>query len=433
MIDRYSRKIISDLWTEKNKFETYLKIEILCLEKWSQLKVVPKKELDLIKKKAKFDVEQIKNIEKETKHDVIAFIKSVSSNLGSEKRWFHYGLTSTDIVDTSNAYIYHQVNKILLDDIKKFINVLKEKALKYKKTPCIGRTHGVHAEITSFGLKWALWYDEMNRNLKRFVEAAKGIETGKISGAVGNYANNSPEIEEYVCKKLGINSANISTQVVQRDVHSYYFATLALIGSTIEKIATEIRGLQRTEARELEEFFDVNQKGSSAMPHKHNPISSENMCGCARVLRGYMIAAYENNALWHERDISHSSVERIIGPDATILLDYMLNRYANVLSTLTIFEENMKNNIYLTNGVIFSQRVLSLLIKKGVARMDAYDVVQSCAAKAYKEKIDFKELLLANKIIQQKKITKQELETCFTLDFYFKYVDKIFKKVKLIK
>ncbi|MDR3257785.1 MAG: adenylosuccinate lyase, partial [Mycoplasmataceae bacterium] len=349
-------------------------------------------------------------------------------SLGQEKQWIHYGLTSTDIVDTANAYLLKQANKILLNDLSLFTNILKKQALKYKKTPCIGRTHGIHADITSFGLKWALWYDEMQRNIKRFKEAANDIQVGKLSGAVGNFANNETFVEEYVCQKLGIKQANIATQVIQRDVHAEYFATLALIGSTIEKIALEIRHLQRTEVHEVEEMFAKGQKGSSAMPHKRNPIASENICGCARVLRGYMITSYENVPLWHERDISHSSTERIIMPDATELLDYMLTRYANVLDNLVVYPKQMLKNIYSTNGVIFAQRVMSKLIIKGSTRENAYDLVQPLAMKAYNNNIQFQEVLLKSKDVM-KKLSKIELKSCFDLDYYFKKIDYIYKKV----
>ena len=322
MINRYSRPVMAKIWTDQNKFESYLKVEILACEAFSKLGVVPESDLEKIKKNASFDLKRIYEIEEVTRHDVVAFTRAVSETLGEEKKWIHYGLTSTDVVDTANGYLLKQANEILRDDLVRFMEVLKKKALLYKNTPCIGRTHGIHADITTFGLKWALWYEDMKRNLERFDNAAKIIECGKISGAVGNFANAPIFIQDYVCEQLGIQSAAISTQTLQRDRHAQYMSTLALIGTTMEKIATEIRHLQRSEVHEAEEPFKKGQKGSSAMPHKRNPITSENICGCARVLRGYMVTSYENVALWHERDISHSSTERIILPDATILLDF---------------------------------------------------------------------------------------------------------------
>ena len=339
-------------------------------------------------------------------------------------------MTSTDVVDTAYGYIYKQVNEILRNDILAFMDILKKKALAYKYTPQIGRTHGIHAEITTFGMKFALWYEEMKRNLQRFNDAASGIEVGKISGAVGTHANIPIEIEQYVCKKLGINRAKISTQTLQRDRHAYYITVLALIAASIEKMAVEIRHLQRTEVREVEEYFAKTQKGSSAMPHKRNPIASENITGCARVLRGYIIPAMENISLWHERDISHSSVERIIMPDATILLDYMLNRFMKVIDNLIVYEDRMLENIYQTHGVIFSQQVLLKLIDKGLSREEAYDIVQPIAIKAYKEKRPFKELIQKDEMIN-KILTNEEIETCFNINYHLQAIDKIFAELDL--
>ncbi len=388
MILRYSREKMRKIWSDENKFNTFLNVEILSCYAWSELGIIPKEDVDKIKAKAKVDLDRIAELEAITRHDVIAFTRSISETLGDEKKWVHYGLTSTDVVDTTNGVLLKQANDIIYDDIIKFMDVLKEKALRYKDTPCIGRTHGIHADITSFGLKWVLWHEEMKRNLERFNMARRDIECGKISGAVGNFVNVEPFIQDYVCEKLGISSANISTQVLQRDRHAFYIATLALIATTLEKIATEIRSLQRTEIHEVEEAFKAGQKGSSAMPHKRNPISSENICGCARVMRGYMTPAYEDIPLWHERDISHSSVERIILPDATELLDYMLNRYQDVLSNLVVYEDQMLDNINKTDGAIFSQRVMNALIEKGLSREEAYDLVQILAMKSYNEKIN---------------------------------------------
>lgn len=419
---------MSDIWTAENKFNAYLQIEILAAAAWNKLGKIPKKDLELIRKNAKFNVERINEIEKVTHHDVIAFTRSVSESLGKEKQWIHFGLTSTDVVDTANAYLLKQANNIIETDLAAFANVLKQKAIKYKDIPCIGRTHGIHADITSFGLKWALWYDEMQRNIARFKQARQRTEVGKLSGAVGNFANNEPFVQTYVCKELGINEANISTQVIQRDVYAEYFSVLGLIASTLEKIAIEVRHLQRTEVHELEEFFAKGQKGSSAMPHKRNPIASENICGCARVIRGYMLTAFENIPLWHERDISHSSAERIIFPDATILIDYMLDRFTQVLNNLVIYPEQMLKNIYLTNGVIFAQNVMNALIEHNLSRENAYDLVQPIAMEAYNNHKQFKDLLLKNKTVTGK-LTKSEIEQCFDLKKYFRHVPYIFKKV----
>ena len=428
MIERYRREIMHTLFEEESRFNSLLLVELFSLEAWSKLGKIPTEDVVKIWENAKFSVERIKEIEKETRHDIVAFTRNISEYLGEEKKWVHYGLTSTDVVDTANGYILKQANDIIWDDLLEFQKVLKKQALKYKNTPCIGRTHGVHADITSFGLKWALWYDELSRHLERFSNVRKEVEIGKISGAVGNFANTPPEVQDYVCEKLGINSASISTQVLQRDRHANYMAEIALIGATLEKIAVEIRHLQRTEVREVEEFFREGQKGSSAMPHKRNPISSENISGCSRVLRGYMVSAYENIPLWHERDISHSSVERIIIPDALMLLDYMLNRYSKVLENLTVFEERMLQNIYLTNGVIFSQRVLTKLIDKGLSREKAYDKVQSLAMISFNNNISFKGLLLKDETII-KHLTSSELEESFKIEYFLKNVDLIYKRV----
>ncbi len=428
MIERYSRKIMRDVWTEENKFGAYLEVETLSCEAWSKLGVIPAEDVEKIRANATFKVDRIKEIEEQTRHDVVAFTRAVSESLGEERKWVHYGLTSTDVVDTANGYLIKQADAILLKDLEEFLEVLRRRAVEFKSTPCIGRTHGIHADITSFGLKWALWFEEMKRNIERFKTAAAGVEAGKMSGAVGNFANIPPFIQDYVCEKLGINSANISTQVLQRDRHAYYIGTLALIASTLEQMAFEVRNLQRTEVREVEEAFRKGQKGSSAMPHKRNPISSENICGCARVMRGYMAASYENVALWHERDISHSSTERIILPDATELLDYMLTRFKGILDNLVVYPETMLANIYRTKGVIFAQRVMNALIGKGLSREQAYDTVQPIAMKAWTEGLDYQTLLKASDAVMGL-LTVEELESCFTLDYYFKNVDYIFGRV----
>lgn len=431
MIDRYARKQMQEVWSEQAKFEAWLKVEILIDEAWSKLGHIPEEDVNKIKENAKFDVNRIAEIENETRHDVVAFTRCVSESLGEEKKWIHYGITSTDVVDTANGIRYKNANDILSEDIDNFMAILKEKALLYKDTVMMGRTHGVHAEITTFGMKFALWYEEMKRNKERFEHARKMVETGKISGAVGTFANIPPFIQDYVCEKLGIESSAISTQILQRDRHAEYFATLALIGTTLEQMATEIRHLQRTEVREVEERFRAGQKGSSAMPHKRNPIGSENICGCARVLRGYMITSYEDVPLWHERDISHSSAERIIAPDATELLDYMLNRFGNILKNLTVFEDRMRENIYATHGVIFSQRFMLKLVDKGWSREKAYDTVQPQAIKAWNEGLDFKTLMKSVPEVTAA-LTDEEIEDCFDPTYQTKNVDTVFKRVGIL-
>ena len=428
MIERYSRKVMRDVWTEENKFNAYLQVEILSCEAWSKLGVIPAEDVEKIRANARFEVARIQEIEEQTRHDVVAFTRAVSESLGPERKWVHYGLTSTDVVDTANGYLIKQADAILLKDLEAFAEVLKARAHEFKLTPCIGRTHGIHADITSFGLKWALWYEEMQRNIARFKTAAAGVEAGKMSGAVGNFANIPPFIQDYVCEQLGIASANISTQVLQRDRHAYYIGTLALIASTLEQMAFEVRNLQRTEVREVEEAFRKGQKGSSAMPHKRNPISSENICGCARVMRGYMASSYENVALWHERDISHSSTERIILPDATELLDYMLCRFKGILENLVVYPETMLANIWRTKGVIFAQRVMNALIGKGLSREEAYDMVQPIAMRAWTEGLDYRDLLQESDKVMSL-LTEEDLADCFTLDYYFKNVDYIFSRV----
>ncbi len=428
MIERYSRKPMRDIWTDENKFRAFLQVEILACEAWMRLGIIPEEDVAKIRSSATFKLDRIREIEAETRHDVVAFTRAVSESLGPERKWIHYGLTSTDVVDTANGYLIAQADAILEKDLEDFLEVLRRRALEFKDTPCIGRTHGIHADITSFGLKWALWYEEMKRNLERFRFAAKGVEAGKISGAVGNFANIPPSVQDYVCEQLGIQSADISTQVLQRDRHAFYVATLAVIASTLEQMALEVRNLQRTEVREVEEAFGKGQKGSSAMPHKRNPISSENICGCARVMRGYMAAACEDVALWHERDISHSSVERIVLPDATQLLDYMLCRFKGILEHLVVYPDRMLENIGTTRGVIFAQRVMNALIGKGLSREEAYDSVQPLSMKAWTEKSDFFSLLKEDSRVRSL-LPESDLEGCFTLDYYLKNVDYIFKRV----
>ncbi|MFS0595019.1 adenylosuccinate lyase [Cytobacillus horneckiae] len=430
MIDRYTRPEMGAIWTEQNRFQAWLEVEILACEAWAELGDIPKEDVAKIRENASFNIARIQEIEAETRHDVVAFTRAVSETLGEERKWVHYGLTSTDVVDTALSYLIKQANDILLKDLERFVEILKVKAQEHKNTVMMGRTHGVHAEPTTFGLKLALWYEEMKRNLARFKEAAAGVEFGKISGAVGTYANIDPFVEQYVCEKLGIKPAPISTQTLQRDRHAHYMSAIALIATSIEKFATEIRGLQKSETREVEEFFAKGQKGSSAMPHKRNPIGSENMTGMARVIRGYMMTAYENVSLWHERDISHSSAERIIIPDATIALNYMLNRFANIVKNLTVYPENMKRNMDRTLGLIYSQRVLLALIDKGLVREEAYDTVQPRAMEAWEKQVPFRSL-----IDQDEKITsllsKEEIDACFDYNHHLKHVDTIFDRLGL--
>ena len=430
MIERYTREEMGQIWTDENRYQAWLEVELLACEAWSELGIIPKEDVEKLRKNASFDIYRILEIEQETRHDVVAFTRAVSETVGEEKKWVHYGLTSTDVVDTALSYLMKQANVIIRKDIVNFIDILKNKAIEHKHTVMMGRTHGVHAEPTTFGLKMALWYEEMKRNLKRFDDACAVIETGKLSGAVGTYANIDPKVEQYVCEKLGLAPAPVSTQTLQRDRHAQYIGTLALIATSIEKFATEIRGLQKTETREVEEFFNKGQKGSSAMPHKRNPIGSENMTGMSRLMRGYMMTAYENVSLWHERDISHSSAERVIIPDATITLNYMLNRFSNIVKNLTVFEDNMKRNIDRTYGVIFSQRVLLSLIDKGMSREAAYDIVQPNAMKAWENGIPFKSLIEDVDAITSR-LTQAEIDDCFDYTYHLKNVDGIFERIGL--
>jgi adenylosuccinate lyase len=430
MIERYTRPEMGAIWTEENKFKAWLEVEILACEAWSEFGIIPKEDVQRLRESASFDIDRIHEIEQETRHDVVAFTRAVSETLGDEKKWVHYGLTSTDVVDTAQSYLIKQANEMLRKGIVQFIDVIRKKAKEHKNTIMMGRTHGVHAEPTTFGLKLALWLEEMKRNLSRFDEASEGIRVGKLSGAVGTYANIDPFIEEFVCMKLGLKAASISTQTLQRDRHAHYMSTLALIATSIEKFAVEIRGLQKSETREVEEFFAKGQKGSSAMPHKRNPIGSENMTGMARVIRGYMMTAYENVPLWHERDISHSSAERVIIPDATIALDYMLSRFTKIVDQLTVFPENMKRNMDRTYGLIFSQRLLLTLVDKGLSREEAYDIVQPNAMKAWETATSFREIVENEERITSR-VTPEELNECFDETYHLKNVDVIFSRLGL--
>ena len=430
MLERYSREEMIAIWTEQAQFEAWLDVELAACWAWSQIGVIPQKDVDTLYQKASFSLDRIKEIEAQTRHDVVAFTRAVSETLGDEKKWVHYGLTSTDVVDTAWGVRLKKANQILRNDLHRMIDVLKNKALDYKYSMMMGRTHGIHAEPTTFGLKCALWYAEMQRNLERFEQAASAVEFGKLSGSVGTFANIPPEVEAHTCEKLGLKPAPISTQTLQRDRHAQYLSTLALIGSSLEKMAVEVRHLQRSEVREVEEAFRKGQKGSSSMPHKRNPISSENITGCARVLRGYMITAYENIPLWHERDISHSSAERIILPDSTMLLDYMLHRFSNVMENLVVFEDNMEANIWKTHGLVFSQRVLNKLIDQGMVREQAYDAVQPLAMRAWKEQISFKPLVQEDPFISSQ-LSSEVIDELFDLTHHSKQVDQIFARVGL--
>ncbi|MEY8662104.1 MULTISPECIES: adenylosuccinate lyase [Ligilactobacillus] len=430
MLSRYTRKEMAELWTDEKKFECWLAVEIAADEAWSKLGHIPAEDVEKLKQNAKFDIQRIQEIEAVTHHDVIAFTRNVSESLGDEKKWVHYGLTSTDVVDTAYGYQLKQVNDIIRQDLKDFTKIVADKAREHKNTVMMGRTHGVHAEPTTFGVKLARWYSEMKRNIERFEHAAKGVEAGKISGAVGTFANIDPFVEEYVCEKLGIRPQEVSSQVLPRDLHAEYLAALALIATSLEEFATEIRGLQKSETREVEEYFAKGQKGSSAMPHKRNPIGSENICGLARVCRGHMVTAYENVALWHERDISHSSAERIILPDTTILIDYMLNRFGKIVKNLTVFPENMKRNMDKSFGLIYSGRVLLKLIDTGMSREEAYDLVQPYTAKAWDEQTQFRPLLESDETIMSR-LSKEDLDDAFDYHWHLRHVDDIFKRVGL--
>lgn len=427
MISRYTLPEMANLWSEENKFATWLKVEIAVCEARAERGEIPTAAASVIKRKADFDIDRINAIEAEVDHDVIAFLTNVAENVGSESKYIHVGLTSSDILDTSLALQMKQAGLLIRKRLKAVADLLKAEAPKYKSAVCIGRTHGIHAEPTVFGLKLALWYTETARNLKRLDSAIKDVATGKISGAVGNFANTDPELEEAVCKKLGLTAAKVSTQVVQRDRHAHFLSVLAIIGGTVEKIATEIRNLQRTEILELEEGFAKGQKGSSAMPHKRNPITCERLAGLARVLRANSMAAMENMALWHERDITHSSVERIIIPDSTILLHYMLDRLYNTLSNLKINTERMKKNIELTRGLVFSQRVLLALTEKMPSREEAYELVQSLAMKSWDKGASFRTLLKSSSGIR-KYLNPKEIDTLFDITYYTRKVAKIINR-----
>lgn len=432
MIERYTREKMGEIWNLENKFQTYLDVEIAVCEAYEQTGILSSEIVSDIKKNAKFNISRINEIEEEVKHDFIAFLTNVGEYVGENSRFIHLGLTSSDVIDTALALQIKQANKILLKDIDDLIELLQNKALQYKNTICIGRSHGIHAEPMTFGVKLCNWLEIMKRNKARFDNAKTEIETGQISGPIGTYSNISPEIEKITCKKLGLTSASVSTQVIQRDLHAQYMQTLALIATTIEQFAVELRHLQRTEVLEVEEGFSKGQKGSSAMPHKKNPISGENLTGLARIVRSNSFAAMENVVLWHERDISHSSAERIIFPDSTILLDYMLVRFKNLLENLVVNKERMKENASLYGGCVFSQKVLLALVDKGLSREDAYKIVQKNALDAFgKTNGNFKNNLLKDNEIT-KYLNEEEIENIFSFDDYLKNIDVIYKRLNLI-
>ena len=428
MIARYTRPEMGRIWSEDNRFRTWLSVEVAATETLAEAGLVPKQAAKAIRERAGFKLERIQEIEAEVRHDVIAFTTAVAEIVGPEARWFHYGLTSNDVVDTAQALLIGQASDIIAEDLERLAEVLKRRAWEFKDTPQIGRTHGIHAEPITFGFKLANWYSETQRNIARFKDAAEGLRVGKFSGAVGTFAHLSPELEAKICARLGLKAADISSQVIQRDRHAHYLATLAVIASTLDKIATEIRHLQRTEVREVEEFFSEKQKGSSAMPHKRNPVTSEQISGLARVVRGNAQAGFENVALWHERDISHSSVERVILPDSTTLVDYLLQKTTNLLDTMFVYPERMKANLESTRGLVFSGQLLLDLVEHGLSREDAYRLVQAHAMRAWREGLDFRQLVLQDKSITSK-IPAKQLEHAFDLKRQLRNIDLIFARV----
>lgn len=431
MIDRYTLPKMREIWSEEHKFQTWLAVEIAACEAWNKLGKVPASALNKIKSKATFSVKKINEIEKTVDHDVIAFLTNVAENVGPDSRFIHQGLTSSDVVDTAFSLVLRETAEIIIKDVEEFIAVLKRSAKKYRDLPMMGRTHGVHAEPMTLGLKFALWLKEMERNLERVKKARAIINVGKISGAVGTYSNLDPKVEELTCKKLGLQPAEVSNQVIQRDRHAEYMGALAIVAATLEKIALEIRGLQKTEIGEVEEPFKKGQKGSSAMPHKKNPITCERICGLARIIRGDAMVALENVALWHERDISHSSTERVIFPDATTLIDYMLQKMIYIVDNLVVYPDRMLQNIDKSQGLVFSQRVLLTLTDKGLTREKAYQVVQTAAMKARASGRHLKELLLEDKEVK-KYLTPREIEAAFDIRYYLRNVSLIFKRLGLV-
>lgn len=428
MIERYSRKEIAKIWEEKNKYQIWLNIEIAAAQAMEKLKLIPKGVASTVRKKAKINVDRIHKIENKVHHDMIAFLSSITEKVGNHGKFLHKGMTSSDVLDTCFNFQLAQASKILKKDIDEILQVLKNKSLRYKNTICIGRSHGIHAEPTTFGLKLASFYEEFKRNKKRLERAVKEISTCAISGAVGNFANVDPRVEAHVAKKMGLKIEPISSQIIPRDRHAYYFSILAIIAGSIERVATEIRNLQKTEVQEVEEFFEKKQKGSSAMPHKKNPILSENLTGLTRMVRSYVIPALENISLWHERDISHSSVERNIGPDSTITLDFALHRLKNILKNMNVYPKKMLENLKITNGLIFSQRVMLELTKNGFSREKAYTIVQKHAQNSWKNNMPLYESLVKDKMVV-KKITAINLKKMFDLNYHTKKVNIIFKRI----
>lgn len=428
MIPRYTRPVMARIWSPENKYQKWLEVEIRACEALARLGLIPAEDLAQIKKKARFSLERIEELEAITKHDVIAFLTNVAEHVGPAARHIHLGMTSSDVLDTAMAVLLKEAADVLIADLKELRSVLKDLARAHKYTVMIGRSHGIHAEPITFGLKSAIWYDEAGRNLRRLQQAREIIAVGKVSGAVGTFAHISPEVEAHVCRKLGLKPAPVSSQIVQRDRYAEFFCTLAVIAGSIEKISVEIRHLQRTEVLEAEEYFSQGQKGSSAMPHKRNPVASENLSGLARLLRGYALSALENQALWHERDISHSSVERVIGPDATTLLDYMLVRLTGLLKNLVVYPKRMQKNLELTKGLPFSEGVLLALTRKGISREEAYQVVQEKAMQVWAGQGDFQELLKKDPRIQ-KWLSPRELSRLFDLNHTLKNVDFIYRRV----
>jgi adenylosuccinate lyase len=428
VIPRYSREKMTAIWSQENKYQKWLDVEVAACEAMVKLGKVPAQAVETIKSKAVIDVARIDEIEKITKHDVIAFVSSLTEKIGEAGRFIHMGLTSSDVLDTALAVQLKEAAQMLLDDLDQLLAVLKRRAWEHKDTLMIGRSHGIHAEPITFGLKMALWYQEMLRNRERLARAKETVSCGKIAGAVGTFSFIEPVVEEYVCKKLGLTPAPVSSQIVQRDRHAEFFTTLAIIASSLDKFAQEIRLLQRTEVREVEEYFSPGQKGSSAMPHKRNPVLSENISGLSRLVRSYAVAALEDVPLWHERDISHSSVERVIGPDATIVLDFMLGRFTGLIDKLVVYPERMLANLHMTHGVIFSQMVLLSLIEKGTTREDAYAIVQKNAMRSWHEGIEFKSLLAEDEIVK-KYLNENDLDGIFNVNNFLKNLDFIFDRV----
>lgn len=428
MIDRYTLPKMGAIWTDENKFQKWLDVEITVCQVQAELGAIPTSALEQIQNNAKFDVKRILEIEQEVKHDVIAFLTNVGENVGEASRYIHLGMTSSDLLDTAMALLMREAAQIILDDLHQLRAVLKKRAIEHKHTVCIGRSHGVHAEPTTFGLKLALWYDEVGRHIWRLKNAIEVISVGKISGAVGTFAHLDPIVEEMVCEKLELKPAPVSTQIIQRDRYAEYLTTLALIGSSLEKFATEIRNLQRTEILEVEEYFSKGQKGSSAMPHKRNPVTCEQICGLSRVVRANAIAGFENISLWHERDITHSSVERIIVPDSTILINYMLNKFIKIIDNLLVYPENMRTNLEKFGELVFSQSILLLLTQKGMLREEAYRIVQNCAMEVWKTGKSFKQLLLEQGEITDR-LAVHEIENCFNIDNHLRNVGKIYARI----